>query len=87
MGIDQICQNVIQLNASAAAAESKKKPAKKAPPAVKTNGNTHLSDEENLRITLARAIAAFGLEQQGVTVDKFIAGIKAYETKYQGVVQ
>ena len=82
MGIDQITENLRALNAS----EPAGKPAKK-PPVVKTNGATHLSPEESLRMTIGRVIAAFGLDQQGVTVDSMVAGVQKYEQPYEGVVQ
>ena len=82
MGIDQITENLRALNAS----EPTGKPAKK-PPVVKTNGATHLSPEESLKMTIARVIAAFGLDQQGVTVDNVVAAVAKYEAPYQGAVQ
>ena len=80
--INQIQESLRALNASQPAA----KPAKKAA-AVKTNGVTQLSPNESLRLTIARVIAAFGLAEQGVTVDTMVAGVEKFEAPYQGAVQ
>jgi len=81
MSISQIQENLRILN--------KQKPAKpaKKPVAVKTNGVTHLSPDESLRLHIGRVIAAFGLDQQGVTVDSMVAGVEKFEAPYQGAVQ
>ena len=81
MSISQIQENLRILN--------KQKPAKpaKKPAAVKTNGVTHLSPDESLRLHIGRVIAAFGLDQQGVTVDSMVAGVEKFEAPYQGAVQ
>ena len=81
MSTDQIFENLRLLNASQPA-----KPVKKSA-AVKTNGATQLSPNESLRLTIARVIAAFGLAEQGVTVDTMVAGVEKFEAPYQGAVQ
>jgi DUF1009 family protein len=84
MGIDQIIQNLQNLNAATAAPAKHKK---KVAPALKINGQTTFSADEQLAMAAARILAAFDLGSKGVTVESLVAGVKNYEGPYEGVVQ
>jgi hypothetical protein len=103
MKIDDIMLNLAALNSSTEApVKSKRKsaPVKPVaakqvvavaavkPPAKMTAIEAAFSDQEDpLKDTARRIIAAFGLEKQGVTVEKMVAGVLAFEQPYQGMVQ
>lgn len=83
MHIDQIVSALQALNASTPSPTK----AKRAAPALKANGHTVLSPDEQLAINAARIVAAFDLGSKGVTVDSLVAGVKNFEKPYCGVVQ
>ncbi len=85
MHINDIQKRLNKLNAAAPAVKKIKKVA--AAPAVKTNGHTVLTADEQLAFAAGRIIAALNLAAKGVTVEALVAGVKKFETPYTGVKQ
>lgn len=87
MTIEQIMQNVAAANAAETTAP-KKKAAPKAtpkpvafttPPPVIALPARVPTEDERLKLTVARIVKAFGLEKQGITPEAMLAGLKQYE--------
>lgn len=81
---------IVKLQALNGTTPAPKKSAKKKPSvaiaAPKANTHTPLNPDEILSMSVARIVAAFELEEQGVTVESMIAGVKAHEGTYAGRV-
>ncbi len=84
MTIDDIILNLQQIEAAAPVPAKKKKAST---PAVKTNGATQLTPDEQLAMAAARIAAALHLDQNGVTAADLVAGVKKFEAQYEGAVQ
>jgi hypothetical protein len=93
MKLDQIILNLAALNGSEPAPK-KKAPAKKQPavvaPAVTAKDRiveAFSAHDELLEVTAARIVAAFHLDQKGITAAALVAGVHEHEKPYTGVVQ
>ena len=87
MHVDGILVSLQQLNSARVITAKPKRKLAVAPPLPRPNGHVVLDPEETLRIHAARIVAAFGLDEKGVTVDAVVAGVRNFEQPYVGVTQ
>lgn len=91
MNLNDITKRLNKLNAAAQDEAPKAKRAKAKPsttqPSAEIKIAALISKEEQLRETVQRVIAAYGLADKGVSVDVMISRIHEYEKPWQGIVQ
>ena len=84
MDIKDIQQSLAKVN-KAAGPEPKVKRIASAEP--KVNGGTHFTGDELLSLTASRIVAAFNMEQKGITAEALVAGVQEFEKPFEGRVQ